>query len=122
LGVCQQLEGLVAGGVGLTKNYSVVTLKFMSKLQFEWDEAKASSNAKKHGVTFEEAKSVFLDDQAKLIPDPDHSDTEERFVLLGYSTQLKLLVVCHCYRATGRTSRLISARKATRHEAKAYER
>jgi uncharacterized DUF497 family protein len=113
---------VVTGNVGLTKNYDVVTLKFMSELQFDWDEAKAISNAKKHGVTFEEAKSVFLDDQAKLIPDPDHSDAEERFVLLGYSTQLKLLVVCHCYRAAGRKIRLISARKATRHEAKAYER
>ena len=92
----------------------------MSKLQFEWDEAKASSNAKKHGVTFEEAKSVFLDDQAKLIPDPDHSDTEERFVLLGYSTQLKLLVVCHCYRSSDHVIRIISARKATNIESKFY--
>ena len=70
----------------MTKNYGVVTLKFMSELQFDWNEAKALSNAKKHGVTFEEAKSVFLDDQAKLIPDPDHSDTEERFVSFCWDT------------------------------------
>jgi uncharacterized DUF497 family protein len=94
----------------------------MDALHFEWDEAKANANLKKHGVGFEEAKSVFLDDHAKLIPDPDHSIDEERFVLLGYSSSLKLLVVCHCYRAEGRVIRIISARKATRQEAKIYER
>ena len=94
----------------------------MCALHFEWDDAKARANVKKHGVSFDEAKSVFLDDQAKLIPDPDHSVSEERFVLLGYSSSLKLLVVCHCYRAEGRTIRLISARKATRQEAQVYER
>ena len=94
----------------------------MDALHFEWDEAKAKANLKKHGVGFEEAKSVFLDDYAKLIPDPDHSIDEERFVLLGYSSSLKLLVVCHCYRAEGRVIRIISARKATRQEANIYER
>ena len=94
----------------------------MGTLHFEWDEAKAKANVKKHGLSFEEAKSVFLDEQAKLIPDPDHSIEEERFVLLGYSSILKLLVVCHCYRAEGRMIRLISARKATRKEALIYER
>lgn len=94
----------------------------MDALHFEWDEAKAKANLKKHGVGFEEAKSVFLDDHAKLIPDPDHSIDEERFVLLGYSSSLKLLVVCHCYRAEGRVIRIISARKATRQEAHIYER
>jgi uncharacterized DUF497 family protein len=93
----------------------------MDALRFEWDEAKAKANLKKHGIGFEEAKSVFLDDHAKLIPDPDHSINEERFVLLGYSSSLKLLVVCHCYRAAGRVIRIISARKATRQEAKIYE-
>jgi uncharacterized DUF497 family protein len=91
-------------------------------LDFEWDETKAESNLKKHGVAFEEAKSVFLDDHAKLIPDPDHSINEERFVLMGYSSTLKLLVVCHCYRAKGHTIRIISARKATKQEAKFYKR
>lgn len=94
----------------------------MNTLHFEWDEAKASANRKKHGVSFEEAKSVFLDDCARLIADPDHSIAEERFLLLGYSSSLKILVVCHCYRAEGRTIRIISARKATRGEAAMYER
>ena len=93
----------------------------MSALEFEWDEAKAKANVKKHGFGFEEAKSVFLDDDAKLIPDPDHSIGEERFVLLGHSSTLKFLVVCHCYRAEGGIIRLISARKATRQETKTYE-
>jgi uncharacterized DUF497 family protein len=94
----------------------------MDALHFEWDEVKANTNLKKHGVGFEEAKSVFLDDHAKLIPDPDHSIDEDRFVLLGYSSSLKLLVVCHCYRAESRVIRIISARKATRQEAKIYKR
>ena len=94
----------------------------MDALHLEWDEAKGNANLKKHGVGFEKAKSVFLDDHAKLIPDPDHSIDEERFVLLGYSSSLKLLVVCHCYRAEGRVIRIISARKATRQEAQIYER
>lgn len=94
----------------------------MNALHFEWDGTKAKVNLKKHGVGFEEAKSVFLDDRAKMIPDPDHSLDEDRFLLLGYSSSLKLLVVCHCYRAEGRAIRIISARKATRGEAKIYER
>lgn len=94
----------------------------MKALHFEWDEVKAKANLKKHGISFEEARSVFLDDHARMIPDPDHSVDEERFVLLGYSSNLKLLVVCHCHRAEGRVIRIISARKATRHETHAYER
>ena len=89
---------------------------------FEWDEPKATANIKKHGVSFEEAKTVFRDEKARLIADPDHSDDEDRFVLLGYSSSLKLLVVCHCYRTEENFIRIISARKATRHEAVAYER
>ena len=94
----------------------------MTTLHFEWDETKAKANLKKHGISFDEAKSVFLDDRARLMPDPDHSENEERFVLLGYSAGLKLLVVCHCYRAAERVIRLISARKATRQESVIYER
>lgn len=94
----------------------------MKALHFEWDDAKANANVKKHGVSFDDAKSVFLDEHAKLIPDPDHSIEEERFVLLGYSSSLKVLVVCHCYRAEGRVIRIISARKATRKEMQIYER
>ena len=92
----------------------------MSTLRFEWDERKATINAKKHGVTFEEAQSVFFDDRARLIDDPDHSDNEERFVLLGLSSSLRLLLVCHCYRRTGNVIRIISARKATARESKSY--
>ncbi len=88
----------------------------MSSLRFEWDERKAVANAKKHGVTFDEAKSVFADERAKLIDDPDLSDDEERFVLLGFSSALRMLVVCHCYRSEGIVIRNISARKANAKE------
>lgn len=92
----------------------------MSALTFEWDKRKAAANLKKHGVSFEEAKSAFFDERAKLIDDPDHSDDEERLVLLGLSAALRLLVVCHCYRDEGGVIRIISARKATTRESKAY--
>ena len=73
----------------------------MSTIEFEWDAKKASANFKKHGVSFEEARTVFLDEQAKLIDDPDHSSDEDRFVLLGISGLLRILLVCHCYRQQG---------------------
>lgn len=92
----------------------------MSALRFEWDERKAAANVKKHGVSFEEAKSVFYDERAKLIADPDHSEDEDRFVLLGLSSALRLLVVCHCYRGNDGVIRFISARKATAKETKCY--
>ena len=92
----------------------------MSTLSFEWDERKAKANAKKHGVSFDEAKSVFVDERAKLIEDPDHSEDEDRFVLLGLSSVVRLLLVCHCYRAEGNVIRIISARKASAHEFKSY--
>jgi len=92
----------------------------MNSLRFEWDERKAVANAKKHGVTFEEARSVFADERAKLIDDPDHSEGEERFVLLGFSSALRMLVVCHGYRSDGNVIRLISARKATTTESRSY--
>jgi uncharacterized protein len=92
----------------------------MGTLSFEWDERKASANAKKHGVSFDEARSVFVDERAKLIGDPDHSEDEDRFVLLGLSSVLRLLLVCHCYRAEGNVIRIISARKASSHESKSY--
>ena len=92
----------------------------MSTLHFEWDEQKARTNASKHGVTFEEAQSVFRDDQARLIDDPDHSNDEDRFILLGLSSSLKLLVVCHCYRIEGNVIRIISARKASSREKMLY--
>jgi uncharacterized DUF497 family protein len=92
----------------------------MSDLHFEWDPRKAAANEKKHGVGFEEARSVFSDERAKLIDDPDHSEEEDRFILLGLSGLLRVLVVCHCYRAEGNIIRIISARKATTRESKSY--
>jgi uncharacterized DUF497 family protein len=92
----------------------------MSTLQFEWDARKATANAKKHGVSFEEARSVFYDERARLIDDPDHSEDEARFILLGLSSSLRLLVVCHCYRSNDNVIRIISARKATAGESKSY--
>lgn len=94
----------------------------MKNLHFEWDERKAKANIGKHGVSFEEAKSVFADERARLIADPDHSEEEDRFILLGYSSTLRLLVICHCYRSDDSVIRIISARKATRHEAASYNR
>jgi len=92
----------------------------MSTLRFEWDESKSASNARKHGVTFEEARSVFVDERARLIDDPDHSQAKERFVLLGLSSALRLLLVCHCYRSDDGVIRIISARKATPKESRFY--
>ena len=92
----------------------------MTLLRFEWEPRKASANLKKHGITFEEAKSVFYDESAKLISDPDHSEDEDRFILLGVSHSLRVILVCHCYRSEGNVIRIISARKATPKESKAY--
>ncbi len=92
----------------------------MSSLNFEWDEKKNASNQKKHGISFDEAKTVFADELGRLIPDPDHSEGEERFILMGMSSQLRLLTVCHCERSPD-TIRIISARKADKFERKQYE-
>jgi len=89
-------------------------------LHFEWDENKNISNQEKHGVSFEEAKSVFSDVLGRLISDPDHSENEERFILMGMSSQLRLLIVCHCERCSN-LIRIISDRKADRFERKQYE-
>lgn len=94
----------------------------MSQLTFIWDEGKARANARKHGVTFDEAKSVFYDDNAELIGDPDHSSDEDRFVMLGMSSRARILIVCHCYRQHNGIIRLISARRATRREQSQYRR
>ncbi len=94
----------------------------MTGLRFEWDERKSSINQRKHGVSFEEASTTFYDDHALLIPDPEHSEAEDRFVLLGLSSTLRVLVVCHCYREGEEVVRIISARKATRTERADYER
>lgn len=92
----------------------------MSELRFEWHSGKASSNLVKHGVGFEEAKSVFYDENAVLIADPDHSQSEDRFLLLGMSSGANFLVVCHCERDGGDAIRIISARKADRTERATY--
>jgi uncharacterized DUF497 family protein len=85
-----------------------------------WDEIKNQENIRKHNISFEEAETVFYDPNGRLITDPDHSDKEDRFIILGLSKMLHLLVVCHCYRENGETIRLITARKATKKEAKFY--
>jgi len=92
----------------------------MPDIQFEWDSAKASANLRKHGVAFEEAETVFSDDLALLIDDPDHSDEEDRFVLLGLSAVPRILAVVHAYRSAPDTIRIISARKATKAERMIY--
>ena len=94
----------------------------MDTIRFEWDENKNTINRQKHKISFEEAKTVFYDENALLIDDPDHSETEDRFILLGLSREAKLLVVCHCYRQSDTVIRIISARKATQTETKYYER
>lgn len=92
----------------------------MGNIEFAWDRRKARSNLVKHGVSFEEAQSVFLDEGARLINDPDHSLSEDRFLLLGYSFQVRCLIVSHCYREAGPVIRLISARRATAREEVMY--
>jgi uncharacterized protein len=94
----------------------------MPTLRFDWDQRKARANQLKHGVSFDEAKTAFLDEYARIIPDPEHSDDEERFVLLGMSVGLRLLVVCHCYREPGNLIRIISARRADKSERREYAR
>ena len=92
----------------------------MADLTFEWNKRKAAENKKKHGISFEEAQSAFLDENARVMPDPDHSDEENRFILLGLSIGLRLLIVCHCYREDDEVIRLISARKANTTEQRQY--
>ena len=89
-------------------------------ITFEWDENKNTINKTKHGISFEEAKTVFYDPSALVIDDPDHSDYEDRFIILGLSAKTNLLVVCHCYRNDDETIRIISARKATKSESGQY--
>jgi uncharacterized DUF497 family protein len=92
----------------------------VSNIAFAWDRRKARSNLVKHGVSFEEAESVFWDETARLIDDPDHSEDEDRFVLVGYSFQARCLIVSHCYRESDSVIRLISARRATAQEEQVY--
>ena len=92
----------------------------MAELRFEWDPKKDAANWRRHGVSFEEAQTAFSDSNGLVIPDPDHSAEEERFVLLGLSARLRALVVCHCLRHDGDTIRIISARRANRAEQTTY--
>lgn len=92
----------------------------MSELRFSWDEGKSRSNQRKHGVSSEEAQAAFYDENAKVYDDPDHSADEDRFILLGMGFRLRVLVVCHCYRSAETVVRIISARKANRHEQREY--
>ena len=94
----------------------------MAELRFEWDERKNAANKRRHGVSFEEAQTVFVDEHALLIADPDHSQDEDRFILLGISTTLRVLIICHCYRQQDEVIRIISARKADRRERGDYNR
>ena len=92
----------------------------MRNLRFVWDPIKARSNLRKHGISFDEALTAFHDENAKVYFDPDHSETEDRFILLGLSFQLRVLVVCHCYRESETVIRIISARKADKNEQEDY--
>ena len=92
----------------------------MAELRFTWDSRKAAQNLRDHHVSFEEAKTVFIDEHALLIDDPGHSEEEERLLLLGISFNLRMLVVVHCYRESDEIIRIISARKATRTEQRTY--
>jgi hypothetical protein len=92
----------------------------MEMILFEWDEKKNRANIRKHGISFEEAKTVFYDENARIIDDPDHSEKENRFIILGLSSEIRMLIVCHCYREKDELIRIISARKATKIESKEY--
>lgn len=94
----------------------------MSELAFDWDDLKARVNEQKHGVSFEEAQTVFYDENARLRYDAEHSLNEERYILIGISSSLRLVVVCHVYREEDGIIRIISARKATKQEVQQYRR
>ena len=93
---------------------------FINQPFFEWDERKNAHNQRKHGISFAEARSVFLNENAGEAVDPDHSQEEERYILAGVSERLRVLVVCYCYRRNYRMIRIISARKADRKEEEIY--
>ena len=105
---------------GIDNSNSLLYNVHMSELRFEWDEAKNRENIKKHGVAFEEAQTVFLDENAIRFYDPDHSQDEDRFIMLGMGCRLRVLVVCHCFRVSDSVVRIISARKAQKREAASY--
>lgn len=91
-------------------------------MQFEWDENKNQANIEKHGISFLEASTVFYDENAVLFDDPDHSENEDRFLIIGFSQKARICIVSHCYRGNDGVIRIISARKATKRESEAYNR
>ena len=93
----------------------------MNEIRFEWDQVKNRGNRRHHGVSFEEAQTVFLDENAIRYYDPDHSTEEDRFLMLGISLKLRVLVVCHCFRAEDSMIRIISARRANKKETAHYQ-
>ena len=93
----------------------------MEDIRFEWDEKKNTANKRKHKISFEEAKTVFYDAGARIIDDPDHSELEDRFILLGLSKKANVLMVSHCYRLSETVIRIISARRSTIAEAQQYQ-
>ena len=93
----------------------------MTEIQFNWDKNKNLMNQRKHNIAFEEAVSVFWDEEALIIDDPDHSESEDRFIILGISANANLLMVCHCYRENDTIIRIISARRATKTETVFYK-
>ena len=97
-------------------NYNII----MDMIKFEWDENKNRTNPQKHGISFDEAKTVFYDENAILFDDPEHSREEERFLIIGVTTNEKICIVSHCYKDNDKKIRLISARKATKSERKTY--
>jgi uncharacterized protein len=93
----------------------------MDEITFDWDDQKAQINERKHGISFEEAQTTFYDRNARVFYDPDHSQDEDRYVLLGMSDALRLLLVCHVYEQGDECIRIISARRATRTEQQQYQ-
>jgi uncharacterized DUF497 family protein len=93
----------------------------MASIRFEWDSRKAAANLRRHGISFAEAETAFYDDYASIVEDPDHSEDEERFLLLGMSAGLRVILVVHAVREAGAVIRLVSARKATSSERAQYD-
>ena len=91
-------------------------------MQFEWDENKNQANIEKHGISFSEASTVFYDENAVLFDDPDNSENEDRFLIIGFSQKARICIVSHCYRGNDDVIRIISARKATKRESESYNR
>lgn len=100
----------------MENNYNII----MEIIRYEWDENKNRINQRKHGISFEEAATVFYDEYAIFFDDPDHSAEEDRFLIIGTTAKERICIVSHCYRDQGNTIRIISARKATRSEKKIY--